>query len=99
VSQFATHRHPRFWEDAEAFDPGRFCPEHEAARHRYAYFPFGGGPRACIGLHFAMLETTIALALLLQRFEVHSTQQDVPLETKSITLRPHGPVPIRLTAR
>ncbi|MDX6721071.1 MAG: hypothetical protein QOJ63_3325 [Solirubrobacteraceae bacterium] len=99
VSLFATHRHPRFWEDAEAFDPGRFCPEHEAARHRYAYFPFGGGPRACIGLHFAMLETTIALALLLQRFEVHSTQQDVPLETKSITLRPHGPVPIRLTAR
>jgi cytochrome P450 len=99
VSQFATHRHPRFWEDAEAFDPGRFSAEREAARHRYAYFPFGGGPRACIGLHFAMLEATIAIALLLQRFEVHSDQDDVPLDTQGITLRPRGVVPVRLTAR
>jgi cytochrome P450 len=99
VSQFATHRHPRFWEDAEAFDPGRFSAEREAARHRYAYFPFGGGPRACIGLHFAMLEATIAIALLLQRFEVHSDQDDVALDTQGITLRPRGVVPVRLTAR
>jgi cytochrome P450 len=99
VSQFATHRHPGFWEDPEAFDPGRFTAQREAARHRHAYFPFGGGPRACIGLHFAMLEATLAVALLLARFEVHSTQEDVPLDTKGITLRPQGAVPIRLTAR
>jgi cytochrome P450 len=99
VSQFATHRHPRFWEDAETFDPGRFTAAREAGRHRYAYFPFGGGPRACIGLHFAMLEATIAIALLLQRFAIHSEQDDVPLDTHGITLRPGRAVPIRLTAR
>jgi cytochrome P450 len=99
VSQFATHRHPQFWEDAEAFEPTRFTPEREAARHRYAYFPFGGGPRACIGSHFALLEATIGVALLLQRFRVHSEQKDVPLDTAGITLRPKGAVPLRLTRR
>jgi cytochrome P450 len=99
VSQFATHRHPQFWEDAETFDPGRFTAEREAERHRYAYFPFGGGPRACIGLHFAMLEATIAIALLLQRFAIHSEQDDVPLDSHGITLRPGRAVPIQLTAR
>lgn len=99
VSQWATHRHPRFWEDVETFDPGRFTAEREAERHRYAYFPFGGGPRACIGLHFAMLEATLAVALLLQRFELHSEQEDVPLDTQGITLRPRHAVPIRLTPR
>jgi cytochrome P450 len=97
VSQFATHRHPRFWEDPEAFDPSRFTPERESSRHPYAYFPFGGGPRGCIGSHFAMLEATIAVAVLLQRFRVESRLQDVPLDTEGITLRPDGPVPIRLT--
>ena len=61
VSQWATHRHPQFWKDAERFDPDRFSPEQEAARHRYAYFPFGGGPRACMGSRFAMQEAQIAL--------------------------------------
>jgi cytochrome P450 len=99
VSQFATHRHPQFWDHAEAFDPARFTPERETARHPYAYFPFGGGPRACIGSHFAMLETIIAVALLLQRFAIRSGQEDVPLDTEGITLRPKGAVPIQPAAR
>jgi cytochrome P450 len=99
VSQFATHRHPQFWEDAEAFAPDRFTADREAARHPYAYFPFGGGPRACIGSHFAMLEATIAVATLLGRFTIHSELDDVPLDTEGITLRPKGPVPVRLTPR
>jgi len=99
VSQFATHRHPAFWEDAEAFEPARFAPDREAARHRFAYFPFGGGPRACIGSQFAMLEATIAIAVLLQRFQVHSDDEPVPLDTQGITLRPGRAVPIQLTAR
>ena len=99
VSQFATHRHPAFWEDAEAFEPARFAPDREAARHRYAYFPFGGGPRACIGAQFAMLEATIAIAVLLQRFDVHSQHERVPLDTQGITLRPRHAVPIQLTPR
>jgi cytochrome P450 len=99
VSQFATHRHPAFWENAEAFEPERFAPDREAARHRFAYFPFGGGPRACIGAQFAMLEATIAIAILLQRFAVHSEHELVPLNTQGITLRPRGSVPIQLTMR
>jgi cytochrome P450 len=99
VSQFATHRHPQFWENPEAFDPGRFSAEREAARHPYAYFPFGGGPRACIGSHFAMLEAIIAVALLLQHFRIRSEQERVPLDTQGITLRPEGAVPIQPAAR
>ena len=99
LSQFATHRHPRFWDDPEAFDPARFTTERERARHAYAYFPFGGGPRACIGSHFAMFEAIIAVALLLQRFEMGSDQEDVPPDTEGITLRPKGVVPIHLAAR
>jgi cytochrome P450 len=99
VSQFATHRHPQFWDDPEAFDPARFTPERERTRHPHAYFPFGAGPRACIGSHFAMLEATIAVAALLQRFRIHSAQPDVPLDTAGITLRPKGPVAIHPTAR
>jgi cytochrome P450 len=99
VSQFATHRHPQFWENPEAFDPARFTAAREAARHPYAYFPFGGGPRACIGSHFAMLEAIIAVALLLQRFQIRSEQDRVPLDTQGITLRPKGVVPIQPAAR
>jgi cytochrome P450 len=99
VSQFATHRHPQFWDRAEAFDPTRFTPEREQVRHPHAYFPFGGGPRACIGSHFAMLEATIAVALLLQRFQIHSEQEQVPLDTEGITLRPKGVVPVQPAAR
>lgn len=99
VSQFATHRHPQFWDDAETFDPTRFTPEREQARHPHAYFPFGGGPRACIGSHFAMLEAVIAVALLLQRFRIGSEQVRVPLDTEGITLRPKGAVPIQPSTR
>ena len=99
VSQFATHRHPQFWDDAEAFDPARFAPERERTRHPHAYFPFGGGPRACIGSHFAMLEAVTAVAALLQRFQIRSEKDSVPLDTEGITLRPKGAVPVRLAAR
>jgi cytochrome P450 len=99
VSQFATHRHPRFWDNPEVFDPTRFTAEREAARHRYAYLPFGAGPRSCIGSHFAMLEATIAVAVLLQRFRIDSELEDVPLDSEGITLRPKGAVPIRPAAR
>jgi cytochrome P450 len=99
VSQFATHRHTQFWENPEKFDPARFAAEREAGRHPYAYFPFGGGPRACIGSHFAMLEAMIAVGLLLQRFQIRSDQENVPLDTEGITLRPRGAVRIQPAAR
>ena len=73
--------------------------EREHARHRFAYFPFGAGPRACIGSQFATLEAVIAVAVLLQRFQLCSQLVDVPTDTAGITLRPRGPVPIRPTPR
>jgi cytochrome P450 len=99
VSQYATHRHPGFWEDAEAFDPARFTPEREADRHPYAYFPFGRGPRSCIGSHFAMLESVMAVAILLSRMTVCAELERVPLDTEGITLRPRGAVPISVSPR
>jgi cytochrome P450 len=99
VAQWATHRHPTIWEAPETFDPDRFTPEQEAARHRYAYFPFGGGPRACLGSHFAMQEAQIALAVLLQRYRIRAPLAPVPLDTTGITLRPKHAVPIELAPR
>ena len=98
VSPWVTHRHPGFWEAPERFDPERFTPEREAARHRHAYFPFGAGPRACIGQYFSMLEAVIALGVILRDFGFEGAAERVPLAPR-ITLHPAGPVRARLTAR
>ena len=96
VSPWTTHRHPEFWEHPEQFDPGRFLGEHD--RPRYAYFPFGGGPRSCVGEHFAMLEAVTLLATLLRTRRVRALRADVPV-TPNITLRPVGQVPLALEPR
>ena len=98
ASAWATHRHPKFWDDPLSFDPERFTPEREKARHRYAYFPFGGGPRACIGQYFSMLESVIVTAMLMRDYEVETTERKVPLFV-GITLRPAGPMPAVLKPR
>lgn len=98
VAPWVTHRHPRYWEDPERFDPDRFTPEAEAARPRYAWFPFGGGPRACIGQHFSMLESVIALAMILQSYELEAIDTEVPLGS-AITLQALGPARCRLKPR
>jgi cytochrome P450 len=98
VSPWVTHRHPAFWDDPERFDPERFTPEKEKARHRYAYFPFGGGPRACIGQYFSMLEAIIVTAMLARAYELKSPSEPVPLFT-GITLRPKKAMPCRIESR
>ncbi|WP_030193167.1 cytochrome P450 [Streptomyces sp. NRRL S-87] len=95
VAPWVTHRHPRYWPDPERFDPDRFTPEAEKARERYAWFPFGGGPRACIGQHFSMLESVVALAMVLRAYELEAVTQEVPVGA-GITLRPLGPAHCRL---
>jgi cytochrome P450 len=97
VSPWVTHRHPAFWESPEAFRPDRFTPEAEAARHRHAYFPFGAGPRACIGQYFSMLEATILLAVIVREHQLQSLSDRVPLAPR-ITLHPAAPVPCRIGA-
>ncbi len=88
----ALHRNPRVWPEPDRFDPDRFLPDAVRARDHYAYLPFGGGPRRCIGEHFAMLEATVALAVLLARFELHTTPRTIPVRL-GITLRADGQVP------
>ncbi|MET9607798.1 cytochrome P450 [Streptomyces sp. NPDC006512] len=95
LAPWVTHRHPRHWPEPERFDPGRFAPEAEAGRPRYAWFPFGGGPRACIGQHFSMLESVIALAMILRAYEFEAVDTEVPVSA-GITLETRGPARCRI---
>ncbi len=70
LCQWVTHRHPDFWPEAGQFNPARFLPAGMRDRHRFAYFPFGGGPRICIGMQLAMLQGALVLGTVLQRFRI-----------------------------
>jgi cytochrome P450 len=85
------HRNPRLWPDPERFDPERFAPDRTASRHRFAYIPFGAGPRICIGAAFAMAEAMLILATVAQRYRLR-LKPGFPVEPQGlITLRPrHG---------
>lgn len=96
LAPWVTHRHPAHWPDPDRFDPERFTPEAEAARPRYAWFPFGGGPRACIGQHFSMLESVIALAMILRAYEFEAVDTEIPVGA-GITLRTDGPARCRVS--
>jgi cytochrome P450 len=91
LSQWLTHRDPNHWENPEGFDPERFSPERSGGRHRFAYFPFGGGPRLCVGNDFAMMEMTLVLATIAQRFHLALLSGHPVVMEPAITLRPkHG---------
>lgn len=90
VSTYLTHRHPEFWPQPDQFDPDRFTPAAEASRPRYAYLPFGGGPRLCIGNSFAMAEATLILATLAQRFRLTLATSQPITPDPLITLRVKG---------
>jgi cytochrome P450 len=99
ISPYVTHRHPAFWEEPEQFDPERFRPERSAARPPYAYFPFGGGPRICIGNHFAMMEAQLILATVAQRYRLRLVPGH-PVEPQVVvTLRPRYGLPMTIHAR
>jgi cytochrome P450 len=70
LSQSVMHRDPRFYPDPDVFDPGRWAPEVRARRPRYCYFPFGGGPRVCIGEGFATMEGVLVLAIIAQQWSL-----------------------------
>src|SRR6266545_3168578 len=96
LSSWVTHRHPVFWPEPDRFDPQRFLGDQD--RPRYAYFPFGGGPRSCIGEHFALLEATVLLQALLSRYRVVALDAELPV-APLVTLRPAAPVRARLSPR
>lgn len=98
LSPFVTHRLPTFWDNPEGFDPERFTPERSVGRPRYAYFPFGGGQRQCLGDIFALTEIQVVLAMVCQRFRLnllpeHPVEQQplLTLQTRKgilMTLKP-----------
>jgi cytochrome P450 len=96
MSPYLTHRHPEFWPEPEKFDPERFTPEEEAKRPRYAYVPFGGGPRQCIGNSFALTEAQLILATVAQQYRLRlAPGYQMELEPM-ITLKPKGGLPMNL---
>jgi cytochrome P450 len=99
VSPWVSHRNPRYFADPMAFRPERWDNDFAASLPRFAYIPFGGGPRICIGNRFAMMEAVLILATVAQRFrlELQSDQPVVPLP--SITLRPKGGIWIKPVPR
>jgi cytochrome P450 len=99
MSPWVLHRDPRNFHDPEAFVPERWENDLARALPRFAYFPFGGGPRVCIGNRFAMMEAKLVLAAALQRFRFESTPETRLTLMPSVTLRPRGPVRLRLAAR
>ncbi|MDX2170677.1 MAG: cytochrome P450 [Deltaproteobacteria bacterium] len=98
LSPYVTHRHPAFWPQPERFDPDRFLPAAAAARPRYAYFPFSGGPRLCIGNEFALMEAQILLAMIVQRYRVAVAPGAVVEPEIRVTLRPRQPMWMRVRA-
>jgi cytochrome P450 len=97
VSQYVTQRDPRFWSDPERFDPARFIVERP--RERFAYFPFGGGTRTCIGEAFAWTEGVLAIATIAQRVRLESVGDGDVATLPLVTLRPRAAIRARVTAR
>lgn len=99
VSAWVTHRDERWWPRPDTFDLDRWSAEARAGRPRYSFFPFGGGPRVCIGAGFAMLEAGLTLAHVLHRWRLHPVDASPPAPSPWMTLRPGGPCRVRLEAR
>jgi len=88
IPQWGVHRSERYWDDPETFDPERFSPDRQGDRPRFAYFPFGGGPRHCIGKHLALLEAQIIVATVASDYALEF-EGDRPLEfMPSLTIHP-----------
>lgn len=98
IFPYITHRHPQWWPEPDKFYPERFAPENAPSRQKFAYIPFGAGPRACLGLNFAVTEIQVVLALLMQRFHLQPAAETEPVSAEpSVTLRPLPGVHLKLS--
>ena len=96
---FMIHRHPDFWENPDKFNPDNFLPEKTNQRPKFAYFPFGGGKRICIGQNFALMEATIIIALISQRFKLELLpNQNIEIDP-TFTLRPKNGIKVKVWKR
>ncbi len=99
VPIYAVHRHARLWVNPERFDPERFTSSQTSGRHRYAYMPFGAGPRVCIGNGFAVMEAVAILAVLLRSVRLRDLSPQAPEPVMKITLRPLRKLRMRVEPR
>jgi cytochrome P450 len=90
LSPYVMHRDPRYWPESDRFDPERFTPEAKAARPQFSYFPFGGGPRRCIGEGFAWMEGVLVVSTLAQRWRLRLAPGQRIEPQPGVTLRPRG---------
>ena len=98
ISPYAMHHLPQYFPEPDAFQPERWTPEFEQSLPRYAYMPFGGGPRVCIGNSFAQMEAQLVLATIGQQFTTSLATDEVKLNPQ-VTLSPLGGLPVTLHAR
>ena len=99
MSEWVVHRDERFWPNPLRFDPTRWADDPTRKLPRYAFFPFGGGPRICIGNNFAMMEATLILAAIARRFRVRVAPEAVVTPIPTLTLRLDPGVPVVLESR
>jgi cytochrome P450 len=96
---YSLHRNPKYWPEPEKFDPERFKEEHKKQHIPYAYIPFGGGPRLCIGNNFALMEMQFILSMLVRRYQFELVSPE-PIELNPlVTLRPKDGIKMRIKKR
>jgi cytochrome P450 len=99
ISPYVSHRLPEFWPEPERFDPERFRPEAVEVRHKSAYFPFAAGPRKCLGDQFALVEATLLLAMIAQRYRLPLAPNATVKPAPRATLKPQPGVVVTLQRR
>jgi len=99
ISPWVLHRHETLWEDPSAFKPERFLPGEREKIDRFAYLPFGGGPRVCVGATFAMQEAMLVILAVARRTRLESLGGAEPTPTQRITLRAKEGIRLRLAKR
>lgn len=99
VAPFVLHRHRRLWEEPDLFAPERFAPERRATIPRFAYLPFGAGPRICVGNTFALQEAVLVLAMVARRFRLRLAEGVTVAPVARMTLRPANGLPMRVEPR
>ncbi|HSU06463.1 MAG TPA: cytochrome P450, partial [Acetobacteraceae bacterium] len=98
IAPWVLHRHRRIWRDPDVFDPSRFLPD-TPPPPRFAWLPFGAGPRVCVGAQFALTEATLVLAKLIQAFHVRLDGSRPVLPIAIVTTQPDHPPSFRLQPR
>jgi cytochrome P450 len=99
ISPYVLHRHQALWNEPRQFKPERFLPGQRETIDRYAYLPFGAGPRICIGQQFAMVEAVLSLTMLIGALRFEYAGDDPPVPMQQITLRPQGGMPMKVRTR